>query len=83
MHRSGSGVFNGSTFELKAWRSTSEHHNLVRDKVSKQITSMMREAEGDHTLLQRLATRRIVSFLQNRVTKIYYKVMLRLTRREK
>jgi hypothetical protein len=44
---------------------------------------MIREAEGDHTLFQRLATRRIVSLLQNRLTIVYYKVMLRLTRCEK
>lgn len=40
----------------------------------------MKDVEGDRSLVKRLAARRLVSVLQGKVTRLYYRVILRLTR---
>ena len=80
MHRSGSGVFKNGVFEFKAARSISGEHSPKVHRPTHQLTEMMRSVEGDHALVKRLAARRLVSVLQGKVTRLYYRVMLRLTR---
>lgn len=75
----GSGILNGQ-FEYKAHRSVSGERGLAATRPVHPLAEIMRDLEGDHGPSKRLAARRLFSVLLGQVTRLYYRVMLRLTR---